>query len=158
MESHLYTCQYCYKEYEPTRRRVQKYCSTACRVSAHKLRKQITEVNEEEVQLPTIQNNDVVEPVATEFYDPVQKVDKMSEAGVGNAMVGNLLADALKSIGKSILPDENKPATKREVNELKSLIKGDRYLPIRNLPPNQYGQYAYFDIERWELVYFSPQQ
>ena len=150
MENHLYTCQYCSKEYEPTRRRVQKYCSTACRVSAHKLRKQITDVKEEEVPLPTIQNNDIVEPVVAEIYEPPkQKVEKMSAAGVGNAAAGTALVDIAKSL---LTPEHQKAVTKGDIDGLKSFIKGERYFRVKNMGPDQFGRYPYFD--KGFILYF----
>lgn len=39
MESHHYTCHYCQKEFVPKRRKVQKFCSTSCRVRHHQTSK-----------------------------------------------------------------------------------------------------------------------
>lgn len=152
MESHLYICQYCSKEFEPTRRRVQKYCSTACRVSAYKLRQQINEVKEEEVPLPAIQNNEVVETVPAEIHEPPkQKVEEMSLPGVANAAAGAAAVDLVKKI---FTPEHQKAATKGDINELKSLVKGDRYFLVKNMQRDQYGRYPYFDIQDQMVVYF----
>ena len=69
MESYLYTCKYCGKQYKPNRRKKQKYCTNSCRVRAFVLK------NEKRLNLPT-----------KEFQEPKPiQVEKMSIAGVGNA-------------------------------------------------------------------------
>ncbi|MCR8668032.1 hypothetical protein NO995_10090 [Aestuariibaculum sp. M13] len=84
MESRFYKCKYCFKEFEPKRRRVQKYCSDTCRNKAHhaKKPKHVLPIPKEK-NLPTTEIN-------PEFKS--QK-EKMSFAGVGNAMAGYLIAD-----------------------------------------------------------------
>ena len=151
-ENHLYTCQYCSKEYLPTKRRKQKYCSDSCRVSAYQLRKQLKQFKEEEIQLPSTQNNDAVETVAAEIYEPPkQKVEEMSLPGVAQAAAGAAAVDLVKKI---FTPEHQKAATKGDINELKSLVKGERYYPVKNMQRDQYGRYPYFDIQDQMVVYF----
>ncbi|MBD0831652.1 hypothetical protein [Aestuariibaculum sediminum] len=141
MESRFYKCQYCFKEFEPKRRRVQKYCSDTCRNKAHHARKvkNVLQTLSEE-SLPSTE----ITP------EKKAKKDTMSLAGVGNSMAGTLLADRLINWATK---EENKSITKKEFQELKSLIAGARYFPVTNLQPNQFGQRPYYDIETQELVY-----
>ena len=47
METYLYTCQHCFKEFVPTRRRVHKFCSDSCRVSHHQCNKRLQQKKED---------------------------------------------------------------------------------------------------------------
>jgi hypothetical protein len=72
----------------------------------------------------------------------------MSFAGVGNAAAGTLAVEAIKSIFTS---EENKPATKKDIQNL--VNKFQRHLKVHNMNPNFNGQLPYFDIESGFLVY-----
>lgn len=149
MEDHLYTCKYCSGEFLPKRRRVQKYCSDTCRNKDYHLRQQKNNVGK---LLPIVEKNELIETVETEIYGPSkQKVEKMSWSGVGNAAAGTAAVNILKNL---VTPEHQKAATKGDLNELKSLIKGHRYFPIKNLHPNHLGQKPYFDIQEQVIVYF----
>ncbi len=95
MKTHKYICNYCQKEFIPTRRRVQKYCSDSCRSCAHNLRKKI--ITKTETKLVETEN----EPTKT-------KIEAMSGSGIGNAAAGTLIADGLKDFFTN---NENKPKT-----------------------------------------------
>ena len=43
METYLYTCKHCNKEFRPTRRGVQKFCSDSCRVGHHQCNTRMTQ-------------------------------------------------------------------------------------------------------------------
>lgn len=101
METRMYVCNYCKKEYIPKRRRVQKYCSNSCRVGSHQLEKRISKT-----ELTT--NEDTISSKKT-------KIDQMSIAGVGNAALGTFAVDALKAI---LTKEENKPATKGDLKKV----------------------------------------
>jgi len=143
MEKEFYTCEYCFKEYIPKRRRIQKFCSHTCRSKAHHA-KNSTKVlsKQEKVQ---INKPEIEKPVAN-------KIEKMSPAGVGNAALGSFIAKKTEEFFK---PHENKPATKADVAYLASKIK--RYHKIVNHPPNAQGALPYFDLETNEIKYsFLP--
>lgn len=133
-------CWNCGDDYIPNRRGVQKYCSNSCR-SRSWLLKQIR------IKAPVPNNNlksklPVVKKVA--------KIETMSVAGVGNATAGAALAE----IGKSLFtPIQNKPATKKDIQELKALINGGRYLPVNNANNDSYGRKPFYDVETGNVVY-----
>ena len=133
-------CKYCGGDYIPKRRGAQKFCSNSCRSRHWKLQqdhlKNTTLQNTEKSQLPIVSN----EP---------QK-EQMSMAGIGNAATGA----ALVELGKNILTSpDNKPATKKDINELRSLINGGRFLPVKNIPKDSYGRIPYYDVETGDVVY-----
>jgi len=137
METKLYTCAYCFEEFKPTRRRVQKYCSNSCRSKAYHLR--TNNNNNKEKKLPIANTTDIAK----------QQSDKMSLAGTGNALAGSLLAEGIINMFKA---EQNKAATKGDLLGILQEIKG-RYHPINNLPLNQSGQKPYYDIITQEVVY-----
>ncbi|UAM97988.1 hypothetical protein K8354_17160 [Polaribacter litorisediminis] len=69
----------------------------------------------------------------------------MSAAGVGNAAAGT----ALVELGKNVFGIA--AATKKDIQELKSFIKG-RYLPINNLMKDSMGRFPYYDVETGHVV------
>lgn len=141
IDSKLYTCKYCCKEFEPKRRRVQKYCSSSCRSSAFQARKAETMKGESTLPTPTINTT----------VPQFPKTDKISAAGVGNAALGSLAADSVKSI---LTTRKNKPATKGDIDLLIEKL-GGRYHLIKNMPPNINGEYAYYDMQEGNLVYLK---
>ncbi|WP_274475380.1 hypothetical protein [Mangrovimonas aestuarii] len=136
MDSPTYICEYCHKEFEPKRRRVQKYCSDSCRVKAHHARKNKEDKKKEST--PTLSPQK-------------QKVEQVTLAGVGNSAFGTLAADAAKHI---FTAEKNRPATKGDLADLKSTILS-RYHLVKNFQPRN-GSYPYFDIETNEVVYLNP--
>ena len=138
-----YNCTYCSKEFEPTRRRVQKYCSNTCRSKAHHARKTVT--NKKTLQKNTLEN------LQTNSTPTKTKIETMSASGVGNATAGNLIADGLKAMFTS---DKNKPATKGDISDLISLIK-KRYLPIENMHTDQFGRFPFYDVDTKSVVYLN---
>ncbi|MAB47594.1 MAG: hypothetical protein CMC05_03085 [Flavobacteriaceae bacterium] len=139
-ETKYYTCEYCFKEFQPKRRRVQKYCSNSCRSSAYQQRKAIE--NKAKDNLSKLTNSNV--PQA-----PIK--EKISAAGVGNAALGVLAVDTAKAL---LTSRENKPATK---GDLLSLIEklNARYHLVKNMPPNIHGEYPYYDMQQGILVYLK---
>ncbi|WP_458626000.1 hypothetical protein [Winogradskyella sp. PC D3.3] len=134
----FYTCEYCYKEFEPKRRRVQKYCSDTCRSKAYHARKTKT--------LIPIETNNITVPKISNPQKP-----KMSLGGVGNATAGTLAADAIKSL---LTKASNKPATKGDLSQLVEKLNG-RYHLVKNMNPNAFGQYPYFDLIEGVVVYLK---
>lgn len=102
METRTYECQYCRKEYVPKRRGVQKFCSNSCRVRSHQIKK-------------CKQTTTTLVTSETTLKQGKTKIEQMSFAGVGNAAVGNLIVDGLKTL---LIKDENKAATKQDINQL----------------------------------------
>lgn len=141
-----YICEFCYNGYIPTRRGAQKYCSNSCRSKAYHHRKKDKELSKPESQPPKKLSNGLndhkVEPAKT-------KVEEISLPGVGNAAMGSLLADGIKSF---FTKNKDKPATKGDLNNLALLIK-QRYHLVLNANPMPDGRKAYFDMETNEVVY-----
>ena len=132
MDSKLYICKYCHREFTPTRRHVQKFCSDSCRSKSHHIKNRIT-VAKLNKNVPSLESN---------------KIDTMSMAGVGNATAGSLAADALKSI---LTTQDNKPATKGDIKVL--LNRMGRYQKVINLPLGENGALPHFDMETNNIVY-----
>jgi len=140
-DTEFYTCKYCYKEFEPKRRRVQKYCSDTCRSKAYHFRKT------KEAQLSTNKSTGLAAPKDM----PTPSKEKMSLAGVGNAALGNFAADSLKSL---FTKESNKPATKGDLAQLLEKLNG-RYHLITNMVPDPFGKLPYFDMVEGVLVYLK---
>ncbi|WP_146740281.1 hypothetical protein [Flavobacterium lacus] len=81
------------------------------------------------------------------------KIDKMSFAGVGNAAAG---VAAIKLVESIFTSEENKPATKKDIEMLKKALSKDRYKLMENLIPRPDGYRAYFDSFTNNLVYLPP--
>ena len=143
MEQFQYTCHYCSRIYIPKKRKKQKYCSNSCRTRAFQLR-----------------NPKLGSTVSTIHKKPESvKIDKISSAGVGNAIVGSLIADGVGAIAKSFFQnEEDKPATKKDIALLSKAIAKERYVIIENLPSNHNGTKPYFDIQTRSIVYLNPIQ
>ena len=135
-DSKYYTCKYCFNDFEPKRRRVQKYCSNTCRSKAHHAKKstKVTDTN----KVASIKNS------------PTLHKEKMSIAGVGNATAGALVADGIKAIFTS---EDNKNVTKGDFDMLIEKLN-IRYHQIKNMKPNHLGQLPHFDFVDGVLVYF----
>ncbi|WP_426091947.1 hypothetical protein [Flavobacterium sp. DSR3-2] len=133
MENYLYVCQYCSKDYKPSRRLKQKYCSNSCRTRAFVIRK-ITGLN-----VPSTESKNTEE----------KKSETMSWAGVGNAAAGTLAVNALTNI---FTKEENKPATKKDIKEVKQLLMTQHH-PIKNLPDRFDGARPFYDLQTKSLVY-----
>ncbi|WP_348811087.1 hypothetical protein [Flavobacterium maritimum] len=133
MEKYLYTCQYCSKEYKPNRRQQQKFCSNSCRTRAFVIRK-IQGLN-----LPSTENKNTEE----------KKSKGMNWAGVGNAAAGTLAVNLATSL---FTKEENKPATKKDIREVKNLLM-TRYHSIKNIPSRVDGARPFYDLQTQNIVY-----
>lgn len=136
MENYLYICDYCSKEYIPRRRKVQKYCSSTCRVKAHfqKNKKLKTETG-------------LSKPESSE--KPTK--DTISVAGIGNAAIANVATETLKNLFTS---EDNKPLTKGDFKQLMTQFR-NRYEKINNMPGRADGTQAYFDRKEKKIVYLK---
>ena len=137
-DTKYYICKYCYKEFEPKRRRVQKYCSNTCRSKDFHARKTNSSTILAKETLP----GTTEQPKAS---------DKINLAGIGNAAAGSILAEKLMTF---LTPEDKKPATKGDIKKLIETL-GYRYLPIQNLTPNSRGEIPYYDVLNSCLVYLS---
>ncbi|UAM97288.1 hypothetical protein K8354_13290 [Polaribacter litorisediminis] len=133
METRLYCCDYCKKEFLPTRRKVQKFCSNSCRSKSHHQKTKVSKA------LSTLKGVTKTEKTS---------IDKISLAGVGNSAIGNL---AVNLAEKLLTAEENKPATKKDIQSIANKLK--RYHLIKNMRPNFNGQRPYFDVELGVLLY-----
>ena len=137
-------CLHCEKEYTPTRKGVQIFCSNSCRSRYWYLNNSL-----DSKSTPLSKDNKEVATISKEEI----KIDKMSRSGVGNAtvgtLVGNLGTDLLKNV---FTKDENKPATKGDIEALKNLIN-TRYFLIHNVKTDVWGRKPYFDIGTGKILY-----
>ena len=149
METHKYICNYCFEQYIPRRRYVQKYCSNSCRSKAYHRRQ--VENNK------TIDNPDKIDTTITELpLTPIEiitqeksSIESMSLPGIGNAALGTLAADLIKFFAKG---EGNQPATRNDIRTLLSNI--GKYHIITNLPKNEFGESPYFDLDTNTIFYF----
>ena len=145
MEKHLYICKFCQNEFKPTRRKAQKFCSATCRSKNHHHKNKITNKTSKEKEPKTFK-----EPEKNKIA-----IEKMSPAAVGNAALGTLTANAVTAVAKEIFVSENnKPATKGDIKELKELMESG-YFEVHNVSPDPYGNKAYFDMSTNNIVYFN---
>ncbi len=149
MDTPTYICEYCFTEYRPTRRRVQRYCSASCRSNAYHHRKK-QQILKETIEVVQNVKNSEHHLKKNEEKKEKTSVDKMSLAGVGNSMAGTLLSEAAISL---FTKQDNKPATKGDIKALENSLK--RYQRIRNLKPDSEGRLAYYDMRKMELIYLQ---
>ncbi|MEM8521309.1 hypothetical protein [Flavobacterium sp. PL12] len=134
MDKYLYTCHYCAKEYKPNRRHKQRFCSNSCRVNSFNR---------------NIKKNLIVKKdTETEIKKPI-KIDAMSWSGVGNAAAGALAVNMVSSL---LTKNENKPATKKDLEDLKNSLKV-RYQPILNMPFRYDGAKPFYDLKTQNIIY-----
>lgn len=135
MDTHLYTCHYCGKDYKPKRRYKQRFCSNSCRVNSFNRKKQTgLSVPQKEIENPKS-----------------VKIEKMSIAGIGNATVGAMAGTAAVNIITSLMTsDENKPVTKKDLMNI--MKQNKRFHPVKNMPQRK-GFEAYYDMETQNIIY-----
>lgn len=133
-------CLHCGDDYVPKRRGAQKFCSNSCR-SRHWFEKQ----NKKDLSINTAETL----PSTETKPNPSTHVEAMSLAGVGNATAGA----AIVEIGKTIFTaKKNKPATKKDIDELKQLLV-NRYFPVNNMAQDHLGRTPHYDIETGNIIY-----
>lgn len=128
MENYYYTCHYCQKEFIPKRRKVQKFCSTSCRVRSHQFSQKLKKT--------------------TKLQTTKTKVDQVSVAGVANAAIGTTAADLVKNL---LTPEHNKTATKADLKRLEEMLQ--RYHKVGNIKSLSDGREPYFDVQLKMVVY-----
>ena len=155
-----YKCPLCHKEYPPTKRGRQIYCSTQCckKANYHKNKgKKVKSILPSPYKSFT-KKEEIIPSLEAEVLipEPPKKteIEKVSGAGIANAALGSLLADGAKATVKHVFGSrENQPATKNDTNELKKPIT-QRYFKIQNLNPRIDGAIPHFDMLTRSLVYF----
>ena len=134
MDKYLYTCQYCGKEYKPNRRHKQRFCSNSCRVNS------FNRNNKKNLIVKTNTETEIKKPV---------KIDAMSWSGVGNAAAGVL---AVNMVSNLLTKNENKPATKKDLENLKNSLKA-RYQPVLNMSSRFDGAKPFYDLKTQNIIY-----
>ncbi len=137
MENYLYICHYCGVKYKPNRRNKQLFCSNSCRVNSFNIKKN-----------KNIQNNKKGLAIPEQKKESDQKINL---AGIGNAAIANIATDLAKTI---FTRDENKPATKGDIQSLLAKTKG-RFFRVANIPVRNDGAFAYYDMELKTVVYLN---
>ncbi|MFL1013206.1 hypothetical protein [Flavisericum labens] len=135
-------CLHCGDDYIPKRRGVQKFCCNSCRSRYWTLK------STSKPPLPQKKDSGNLPEKKSKDNKP-----NMSYAGIGNAALGSLAADGVKSL---LTKKENKPASKNDIAELKALLT-KRYFPVNNLPNDQFGKYPHYDMETGNIIYFFTQ-
>ncbi|WP_339715844.1 hypothetical protein [uncultured Kriegella sp.] len=133
-------CAYCGEDYVPKRRGAQLFCSNSCR-SLNWRDKQRNGEPKKEIAIPKNE--------AFPETKMASMPEKMSLAGVGNAAAGAAAVELAKTM---FTPAENKPATKKDIQELKVFIRS-RYLFIKNLQKDATGRNPYYDVQTGYVVY-----
>ncbi len=129
-------CLHCNDDYIPTRRGVQKFCSKSCKSRYWYLKQNY--------------RKDVVKDSTEEKVEKQKaKVETMSLSGIGNAVVGTVVVEGVKHI---LTSPENKPATKKDIQDLRALIFG-RYLPVNNTGKDSMGRSPFYDVETGDVVF-----
>ena len=135
MNKKHYTCNYCFEEYVPKRRRVQKYCSSTCRSKAYHARKQGKKTKSKSPQDELEKKTKAV-------------IDEVSISGVTNAALGTLMIELSKWL---ITTKENKHVTRADFKRLEDKLK--RYHRVNNLKPSNDGTLPYFDMDTKTIIY-----
>ncbi|HDZ07214.1 hypothetical protein LCGC14_0559750 [marine sediment metagenome] len=133
-------CKYCGDDYIPKRRGAQKFCSNSCRSLNWKNNQPI-----QELKVPVANSKDE-EPIIAE---KPSLQEKMSLAGIANAAVGVAAVELAKDF---VTPYANKPATKKDIEDLKAFLKS-RYFLVKNMRRDIHGRQAYFDIVTGNIIY-----
>ena len=153
METEFYICEFCKTKFKPNRRKVQRFCSTTCRVKNHHHKNKV----EKPLANTTIPKSETEVMESTVFKPDKLKIDKMSAAGVGNAAAGI----ATFELAKKLLTSKNNiPATKGDIQNLTINIHkmteliNKRYFLIHNLAQKYDGALPYFDMGTGNVIYF----
>ena len=141
MDTYLYKCHYCGKEYKPNKRGKQRFCKASCRVRSFNKKKEVGLSKpqiENEIAIPMNSDNQLLKPL---------KIETMSMAGVGNTFAGTVAVNLLSSL---LTSEENKPATKKDLINIVGQNK--RFHAVKNIPP-KLGHVAFYDMQSQCVVY-----
>jgi len=145
METYLYTCKHCGKEFSPTRRRAQKFCKDSCRVSYHQCNKRLQQVVPD-----SLAGSKELKPKKKIGKKGKKKKEGMSLSGIGDAAVGTAIVETVKNI---FTPEHNKPATKGDIIKLANHLT--RYRRIESMQHNIWGHYPYLEMETGKVVHLD---
>jgi hypothetical protein len=149
MEKRLYTCQFCQKEFEPTRRKVQKFCSHTCRSKNHYHQKNKGKDNKSP--------NEKLQEAFESDHNKKTAVDELSLPGVGNSFFGSLAVEVVTGVAKNAWKREaDYSATKGDINEIKDLLR-KRYFPVVNITSDALQRKAYYDMFSGKIVFYNEQ-
>ncbi|MDH7914267.1 hypothetical protein QGM60_16010 [Winogradskyella sp. SYSU M77433] len=87
--------------------------------------------------------------VIPEIVKPSEN-NKITTAGIANAALGFGAATLTQHL---FTPKHQKNATKEDIQKLSSLIKGQRYFLVNNLPIDQFRRKPFYDIETGNVIY-----
>jgi len=94
--------------------------------------------------------------VITQEQPKKNKVEEISGPGIANVVIGTGLVEMAMAAGKAMLtPPENKPATQKDIQELKNLINKRYYKVISGVAIRSDSAIPYFDMETRSIVYFG---
>lgn len=135
MEKGKYKCVLCENEFEPTKRGLQRFCTSKCRKKYHyHLTKKVglfpAQLKATEIVVAEKKN----------------KIEEMSMSGVGNSYFGALAALATTEVAKNVFAPP-KPKIKEEINN------NQRLLPVLNLAKRPDGSRPFFDVKQQILIY-----
>ena len=145
MKKEKYSCDYCQEEFIPTRKGVQRFCKSNCRKKYSYHKNKVTSKAKPKVELSQ---------KLEELQHKKNKVKEMSWPGVGNGLGANLAMEGIKATINAFKPEENKPATKGDIEDLKKLIN-NRFLLVENINPDPMGRKAYFDVRTSKILYYD---
>ena len=138
-------CIQCNEEYTPRRVGIQKYCSNSCRSRSWYLKNNPLQ--------PVLQYPEKTDKKKKD-KKTIQKTNTINLPDIGNAALGVTAFETAKSL---FTPTENKAATKKDLQELKSFMRG-RYLPVNNIPKDNNGNFPYYDVETGDIVFLFGHQ
>ncbi|MFD1292601.1 hypothetical protein ACFQ5N_02025 [Lutibacter holmesii] len=149
MKAGNYICELCGKEYEPTKRGIQRFCSRKCgkKHNYHK-NKSIKELSKKTYKGFS---------KTPEEKKENGKIEEVTLPGVLQVTAGVLLADGVKGITKAFSNPKKQPVTVENIQELKSYT-GSRYRPIKNYKLGPNGEQYYFDLETNQIVYIPKRK
>ncbi|WP_417212506.1 hypothetical protein [Bizionia sp.] len=137
-KSYFYNCNYCDKEYKPTKRGKQKFCTTSCRVAFFNANKKLKEIQAVDNALKVKDN------------ETINNGPKVNLPDITNAAIGHAASSILTNL---FTPKSKKPVTKQDLEDFKLKYHGGRFRPVLNCPQNDKGETAYFDLERNEVIF-----
>ena len=152
--THKEKCLHCGEQYIPSRKGAQKFCSASCRSRYWILnnKKNSTSAKISTTLEKTQNEKEKTNPTS------VNKIDKMSIAGIGNSFTGALAANVTARIVKNAFKREDDyPATKGDVKKIIDLINS-RYFQVHNVSFDEFGRIPYFDMATSKIVFYDESQ
>jgi len=149
MKTGNYTCELCKKEFEPTKRGIQRFCSRKCGQNHNYHKNKKAKINK---------INNPFNQVEAKNTKETTKIDQVSGAGVANGLIANVITEGAKYVIKKANETPNNTlATKKDLEEIKNQF-GNRYRLIEKYKLGPNGEPHYFDLETNEIVYFPKRK